>query len=146
MLLGQTADGVAVGAAGAGAAAGAASASPPPLATGAAAVRAAGDGPGQIFASLCESVIAKAAIAIGLSPDPMANSSAADVDMLRKWAASRCPAGATQYKAPAPPPPPRPALPAPPPRPPPAGRPASASSWSWSEEWRSEGWWGRQPR
>ena len=57
--LGQTADGGAVGAAGAGAAAGAASASPPPLATGAAAVRAAGDGPGQIFASLCESVIAR---------------------------------------------------------------------------------------
>ena len=143
MMLGLDA---AVGAAGDGAAAGAAASAPPPPLSGAAAVGAAGDDPGQSFASLCETVIGKAAIAIGLSP--VANNSATDVDTLRRWAASRCPAGALQYKAPAlpAPQPPRPALPAPPPRPPPAGRPASSSSWSWSEEWRSEGWWGRQPR
>ena len=140
----------AVGAAGDGAAVGdaaaMASAPAPLLATGAAAAGAAGDDPGQSFASLCETVIAKAVIAIDLNS--VASNSAADVVMLRRWAASRCPAGAPKYKAPAlpaPPQPPRPALPAPPPRPPPAGRPASSSSWSWSEgEW--QGWWGRRPQ
>ena len=71
----------AVGGAGDGAAAGAAASAPPPPSSGAAAVGAAGDGPGQSFASLCETVIAKAAIAIGLSP--VANNSATDVGTLQ---------------------------------------------------------------
>ena len=146
----ETADGGAAGAAGAAAGvAGAAGASAEAGAASAteAVACAAGDDLGQVFAAVCEDVTAKATAAIGL--DPTAKGSVAGTDVLRRWAASHCRAGAPQHRPAAlaaPPPPPRPALPAPPPRPrrPPAGWAASSSFWSWGEAaWQSEGWDGR---